>query len=487
MAQYDRVALVIGNSDYPEAPLANPVNDANSMTKILEALDFKVIKRTNVNRAEFKQAIRDFDDILSSSNGVGLFYYAGHGLQNEGVNYLVPVDAKINRAYEIDDEAIEMHLVLRMMEYKNNPMNIVILDACRNNPYKRGFRDFTRGLATPDFAPKGSFIAYATAPGEVASDGDGKNGLYTQELIQALEKPNLTIEEVFKQVRNNVARKSNDRQIPWENSSLTGRFVFNMKEGADKDLGFTNPPANQEELSVTNTKVIERSIQHSLKGLAVYTDKDRPKELFTGEFISRNAQWGTTKIRTADNEVIKKKDNEFFFAETDWQLNILAEEGEEILFPYENNGFVRGMILNTSSTGEYIIKTQNNPGGYLDNKRVLYDGVFLSKSNQDYTGNYVIARTSVGIKCGIKVNNMLVYATENGPYRFYLIQDENYRDVSGIYKFFKEGNTINVGDTVYTYKSNTIMEIIVEEIDVNQLVGASGMQISKQLVLIKSE
>jgi hypothetical protein len=222
----NKIALVIGNSSYQNAPLKNPMNDAIAFSNELRALGFEVLNYNNVSRKTFREAIHEFGDKLRENKGIGLFYYAGHGLQSEGVNYLVPVDAIIEKDYDIQDECIRADFVLRMMETNANPMNIIILDACRNNPFTRSSRSVGQGLAQPERAPSGSIIAFATAPGKTASDGDTSNGLYTQELIKAMKKPGLSIEQIFKEVRINVAKLSNDQQVPWENSSLMGDFYF---------------------------------------------------------------------------------------------------------------------------------------------------------------------------------------------------------------------------------------------------------------------
>lgn len=227
MAEGGRLALVIGNSHYKEVPLVNPVNDATDMADKLSALGFEVIKQIDVDRQGMRMAIRDFGNRLKHAD-VGLFYYAGHGVQIKGVNYLVPLRADINSADEVQDESIAAGSVLRKMETAGNKVNIVILDACRNNPFASNFRSLERGLARMD-GPIGSFIAYATAPGAVAADGDGRNGLYTQYLLEAIDQPGLSIEQVFKQVRNKVVRATQGKQTPWESSSLMGEFVFSGK------------------------------------------------------------------------------------------------------------------------------------------------------------------------------------------------------------------------------------------------------------------
>lgn len=222
-----RIALVIGNSAYETAPLKNPVNDAQDMTRALEDLGFKIVnkdKMLNLNQNEMKRAISAFGAELRKG-GIGLFYFAGHGIQVKGVNYLVPVGAKVESEEEVEIECVDAGQVLARMESARNPLNIVILDACRNNPFARSFRSNSRGLAMMD-APSGSLIAYATAPGSVASDGDARNGTYTQELLKFMRMQGLEIENVFKQVRISVRNVTQGKQTPWESSSLVGTFFF---------------------------------------------------------------------------------------------------------------------------------------------------------------------------------------------------------------------------------------------------------------------
>jgi hypothetical protein len=222
-----RIALIIGNSDYKSCPLRNPVNDATLMTSELKKLGFEVNTLKNGSQNHMKQAISKFGESLAKDkNTVGLFYYAGHGIQVKGKNYLVPTDAVIEKEPDVEVYCVDLDGLLANLEYSGNNMNIIILDACRNNPFGRGFRSqASNGLATIN-APVGTIIAYATAPGSVAADGDGQNGLYTQEFAKALSVPNLKIEDVFKKVRTQVKTLSEGKQIPWENSSIEGDFYF---------------------------------------------------------------------------------------------------------------------------------------------------------------------------------------------------------------------------------------------------------------------
>ena len=219
-----RIALVIGNSAYDISPLRNPGNDARAIASALRESGFQVTERHNLTQAAMREAIRIFGDELKRG-GVGLFYYAGHGLQVRGRNYLVPVKTDIKREDEIEDQAVSADVVLQKLDAAKNRLNIVILDACRNNPFARSFRSNVQGLAQMD-APSGTLLAYATAPGSVAADGRGANGLYTQHLVASLKTPGLKIEDVFKRVRVAVKRDSNGLQIPWENTSLEGDFYF---------------------------------------------------------------------------------------------------------------------------------------------------------------------------------------------------------------------------------------------------------------------
>ncbi len=224
-----RVALVIGNSKYTgDLPkLTNPDNDAELMAATLKKLGFQVIKVQDADLNQMKRAISDFGTRLAGAgkDAVGLFFYAGHGLQISGNNYLIPVNAKIDKAADADLEAIDAGLILKQMEYAENSLNIIILDACRNNPLSRGMRSASGGLAKMD-APLGTFIAYSTAPDQTAADGDGKNSPYTAAISKAMLKPGIAIEEAFRDARVDVLNATNREQIPWESSSLTGAFYF---------------------------------------------------------------------------------------------------------------------------------------------------------------------------------------------------------------------------------------------------------------------
>ena len=220
-----RIALVIGNGDYASGRLANAVLDARSMADTLRGLGFEVLARENAGYRDMRRALAEFGERLSA-DGVGLFYYAGHGLQVNGKNYLVPVDAEIKSERYVSAEAVDAESVLAEMQAAKTRVNIVIMDACRDNPFVTRFRGLTRGLAFMP-APAGTYVAYATGPGSVAEDGEpGRNGIYTGELLKALREPGLRIEDVFKRVRIAVQARTENRQNPWDASSMTGDFFF---------------------------------------------------------------------------------------------------------------------------------------------------------------------------------------------------------------------------------------------------------------------
>jgi len=230
-----RYALVIGNSAYSKdiGVLRNPVNDATDFAASLRQMNFEVTLITNASYGKIRAEMMKFRTKLNegeSDKTVGLFYYAGHGLQYDNENYIVPVDAELHFVDDIPRYCFPIQrMVLSQMEMTNSRMNIVILDACRNNPFPAINRSLgEQGLGEIKKA-RGAFIAYATSPGSVAADGSGRNGLYTQELIKAMNKPGRTIEQVFKEVRANVLKLSGERQNPWENSNIIGDFYFKLE------------------------------------------------------------------------------------------------------------------------------------------------------------------------------------------------------------------------------------------------------------------
>jgi len=287
-ASEQRTALVIGNSAYENGNLTNPVNDAGDMASALRRLGFEVILKKNIHHRDMEEAIEDFGNRLKRG-GVGLFYYAGHGIQINGVNYLIPIGAKIKKESDVRFEAVDANRILDEMGYANNGLNIIILDACRDNPLARSFRSSNRGLAIISSAPEGSFISYATGPGQVAMDGEKKNSPYTAALLKYMNVPGLPIEQVFKNVRISLEGL---KQTPWELSSLKGEFYFSP--GAQKapleqsissaassvpnrqDININKQPGKVRENSLETTESIDLSgtwrSEHVSGQVYIYSD-----------------------------------------------------------------------------------------------------------------------------------------------------------------------------------------------------------------------
>jgi hypothetical protein len=250
-----RVALVIGNSAYSVKPLPNPINDATDIAHTLRQVGFKVIEKKNLDYKQMTQAIEDFGKEIRNG-GVGLFYYAGHGAQVKGENYLIPIGANIARESQLPYEAVNMGRILEEMENAHNRLNILILDACRNDPFAGGSRSGNRGLAIVN-APSGTLIAYSTSPGLTAEDGEGRNSPYAEALLKVMREPGLLVESAFKQARNLVRAKTKGSQTPWEVSSLVGDFYFSGSAGSAPSLRSAAVSRLMNTLEKSNVEVID--------------------------------------------------------------------------------------------------------------------------------------------------------------------------------------------------------------------------------------
>jgi hypothetical protein len=229
-----RVALVIGNAAYKQSPLDTPVNDAKDVAAALRVSGFEIQELLNATKTQMLEATRAFERMVLNSD-VALVYFAGHGAEVKGKNYMIPVGANIAREYELPEQAYDAAQWLDMLEgvkgTNTKRVNIVILDACRNNELTRSWRSSSNGLAKMD-APVGTFLAYSTAPGKVASDGDrgARNSPFAKHMLNAIKQPNMPIEQVFKRVRSAVIDETKGDQIPWDSSSLVGDFYFTVKK-----------------------------------------------------------------------------------------------------------------------------------------------------------------------------------------------------------------------------------------------------------------
>jgi TPR repeat protein len=230
-----RVALVIGNNRYKKAQLSAAVNDARAIESAISKLGFKVTRLEDMSRNQMLKAIRGFADEINKPETVGLFYFAGHGVQSKGKNYLIPVDAEIEHEDDIEFQGVDIQYMLDKLSEIKNGMNIIVLDACRDNPYIKSRNSRSAGLAAID-GPPGAIIAFSTAPGQVARELEGENGLYTKHLLKNIQTEGIPVEEVFKRVRKGVIQETLNQQIPWENTSLLKDFYF---QPAQPGKGFT--------------------------------------------------------------------------------------------------------------------------------------------------------------------------------------------------------------------------------------------------------
>jgi len=271
MAEENRLALVIGNGSYKESPLSNPLNDASDMADTLEELGFTVILRTDANRREMAKAIREFGRELKRTRGVGLFYYAGHGMQIDNRNYLIPIGTPLEEEDEVPYESVDVGSVLAKMESAGNSLNLLILDACRNNPFPSQFRSSNRGLARVE-APVGSLVVYSTAPGNVAADGKGRNGVFTGALLEQLRERGLSLTQTIRRTRAAVVKATNGQQVPWASSSLLQDYYFNEPKPStkkDDDVAPAIANNNGKANSVTDPDVV---FWNSIQGSALTED-----------------------------------------------------------------------------------------------------------------------------------------------------------------------------------------------------------------------
>ena len=291
-----RTALVIGNGAYTNAPpLKNPPNDARDMASTLKTLGFDVTSGINVNQRDIKRLIREFGQALKAG-GSGLFYYAGHGVQSKGRNYLIPIEADIQSEIEVEDAGVDVNLVLGYMDDAQNGLNIVILDACRDNPFARSFRSATNGLAQVD-APTGTLIAYATAPGRVASDGTGQNGLYTSELLKQMRVPRLSATEMFMHVRAEVMKQTANKQVPWEASSLVGNFYFS----APAKNGASPPPSAAANEAKIDPVAVEREYWETIRSSSDAQDYKDYLQAYPNGVYAAIARAKIRQVETAKN------------------------------------------------------------------------------------------------------------------------------------------------------------------------------------------
>ena len=277
-------ALVIGNAAYPGAVLTNPVNDALDMTTALTALGFSTLKITDATCEEIDRVMSSFQDNLNS-NDVGLFYFAGHGMQIAGENYITGINTKFTDETAAKYSSYPLNQLIDLMASSSNSTNLIILDACRNNPYVRAWnRDVSKSGLAPVFTPKGTLIAFSTSPGETAADGVGRrNGSYTESLLRHINTPDVPIEDVFKRTRNTLSVLTAGKQTSWEHTSLSGDFLFNISIGRHVTIYSAEALADSQFLAAKTNPA--RKVIAGLKSHDWY-DQNPQIELLSAKWLS---------------------------------------------------------------------------------------------------------------------------------------------------------------------------------------------------------
>ena len=389
-----RVALIIGNSNYIVSPLRNTINDANDMALTLSSLGFETIKHINVNHIEMERSVRLFREKINNAD-VGLFYFSGHGCQVDGQNYLIPIGVRIESEIDVKYKSLPVGYLLDQMEKAKNPMNIIILDACRNNPFK-GFRSYNKGFTVID-APSGSFIAYATSPNSIAADGYIRNGIYTKYLLNELKRKDLPIEQVFKRVRISVKNETNKKQIPWESSSLTADFYFNPSK---------------------NLEIHRERKSNFAKVIVTVPEENNDAVIYLNNTVLGVMEYKEIKVFEVaiDSKMILQADDGIYISET-YNLSLSPNSAEEIRFHFQYSD---------------MKKSEDNKNSYLDRFHYYYDWFDINKAEDDL--------------CPCRKNNNCDYEGPRGQHSFCslsLIEDLNndgHRDISVTHFFTTKGD-----------------------------------------------
>ncbi len=424
----ERIALVIGNSDYAHTTkLANPGNDAISMSDTLREAGFSVTQLIDADQSTMKRALLEFGRNLRSGDvEAGLFFYAGHGVQVKGENYLVPINARILNEDEIDLEAVNVNDFLQVMNSSNADINIVILDACRNNPFAGSSRSAARGLAPVD-APKGTLIAYATAPGDVALDGTGRNSPYTSALTKAIENGRgRTIESVFKSARRNVLAATGDKQTPWETSSIVGDFFFHSEPGELATNSVSSRPDPVEDMIAQKFALAERINSEAAWTAFLNDHKNTPNNFYVALARSALAELETQQappvrhLPTPDTRIQDCYTE--FFGEIPGTLCVSSILGDQSGNTYQGDNLADGNLSTAwveggagDGIGEVLLFSFDNPtpikqiviaNGYNKSQSVF------SKNNRVKSFN---VQTSTGSNRDIQVADKGGYQMLNLP------------------------------------------------------------------------
>lgn len=363
----EKYALVIGVRSYQFVqPLANSLNDAKDLSATLKAKGFQVIELYDPQtKRDMQDAVRKYFGLLQGKQNVaGMVFYSGHGMQVDGTNYLIPAQANPQIKADLDDQCLSMDYVMRAIEEAGNGLNIFVLDACRNNPFRGFSRSGEKGLSMVN-APRGSYIVYATKPGSVASDGSGRNGLFTSKLLKHINEEGLKFEEVFKRVAADVAAESGDAQRPWISSDYTGDFYFN--EGK----GIAAPPVvtKKEEPKAEGPKPTGGSILGKEVNRASNTSASGVVGVWT------NNQFGTTMTLMLNEDGRGEFDGEFMkYSVNAGKITMTADNNETNVYNVSLQGdqmtFSGGDLDQPLVFTRYSATEYSTPSNTIDNNLV---------------------------------------------------------------------------------------------------------------------
>jgi hypothetical protein len=352
-----RTALVIGNGYVKVSLLKNPANDATLVATILKNLGFEVLVGINKSQREMRQLIRDFGQRLRDSGGIGLFYFAGHGVQSNGNNYLIPIDADIQNEADVEDVGIDLNYVLNTMKIGQGALNIVILDACRNNPFSQGSRSARAGLASVK-APSGTLIAYATAPDSTAADGESGNSPYTEELTGQMQAPGLVLETMFRKVTERVSARTGGRQEPWISDNHKGEFFF---KNAVATSGFIDK-------AKIDPVAVEREHWETIRNSTNVEDYKNYLQTYPAGAFAAIARAKISQIKSAANARPETSHSDKDSQKNESSPGLAVSEKQ-----LEKNGFRK---LNTSHHGYSVLI----PGETVDeSRRSVYHGSILQR------------------------------------------------------------------------------------------------------------
>jgi len=375
--QETRVALVIGNGGYKNSPLKNPVNDARDMALKLRGMGFTVIERNNLVVKQIGSTLREFRSKLTPGS-VALVYYAGHGLQIKGDNYFPTVDAEISGEEDVPNQSLAMRQIMDVLGDAKTRLNLVFLDACRNNPYSRSFRSSSDGLSKVN-APTGTLISFATRPGSVAADGSGRNGLYTGALLEAMDNKGQPIEQVLKRVVTSVKAGSKNQQEPWMEGSIDGDFCFGNCNSLQVIASLSTPALNAQ----GNSYLSEERFWQEAKDIAnveafeAYIEK-YPEGLFIGLAKANLARLNEkNKVSGEIPEAAKFIGISFIKSNGKWVVNSIPESravvrttlklGDQIIGCWKSNA----PPINILSEAEFI-KCKSNQGDLVQETNYLF-------------------------------------------------------------------------------------------------------------------